>query len=103
PTRRSSDLPECDWFATIIDEGDYDYARSATRRRKGFGDAVVGDGAVFAGGSPVQFERAERIVFEFLGMLLPVRIGHPDGIGRLEIFVLDGLKELIEYALLSPV
>src|SRR5215469_11136650 len=63
---------------------------------------MPGYGAVLAGRSPIEFERAIRVILKFLGMLLPVRIGHPDGVCGLVILVFDGLKEMIDDALFAP-
>src|SRR5256885_16065781 len=59
--------------------------------------------AVLAGWSPVQFKGAEGIILIFLRVLLPIRIGHPEGISRFVIFVLDGLEEVVHDPLFSPV
>ena len=44
----------------------------------------------------------EGILFVTVGVLLPLRIGAPDRVGFLEIFLLDRGKELVHRALFWP-
>src|SRR5579864_2393100 len=53
--------------------------------------------------APVAIKLVERIFGMLVGMLLPLRIVHPDAVSHFVILLLQGVKEVADDALFRPI